>query len=63
MQASIGAIHKEIQALRSDVIEELGCFRDNLSKDMRRDLTCFREDINEKLNEIVTDLKSGKRQN
>lgn len=57
LQASIGAIHKEIQAIRADVKEELGCFSDNLTRDMKRDLASFREDVNEKLNEIVTDLK------
>ena len=36
---------------------ELGCFHDNLSRDMKRDLASFREDVNEKLNEIVADLK------
>lgn len=57
LQASIGAIHKEIQAIRADVKVELGRFSDNLTRDMKKDMASFREDVNEKLNEIVTDLK------
>lgn len=57
LQASIGAIHKEIRAIRSDVKEELDSFRDNFSKDMKSDLASLREDVNGKLNEIVSDLK------
>ncbi len=58
--ANIGAIHKEMQATRSDVKEQLSCLRDNLSADMKRDLANFREDVNGKLNEIVADLKETK---
>lgn len=57
LQASIGAIHKEIQAIRVDVKEELGRFSDNLTRDTKKDMASFREDVNEKLNEIVKDLK------
>lgn len=57
LQASIGAIHKEILAIRSDVKEELSCLRDNLSGDMKRDLASLREDVNGKLNEIMADMK------
>lgn len=60
LQASIGAIHKEIQAIRADVKVELGHFSDNLTRDMKKDMASFREDVNEKLNEIVTDLKETK---
>lgn len=38
---NIGAIHKEIQATRSDVKEQLSCLCGNLSVDMKRDLTNF----------------------
>lgn len=60
LQATIGAIHKEVQAIHSDVIQKLGCFCDNLSKDMKRDLASFRDDVNEKLNEIVSDQKGAR---
>lgn len=38
---NIGAIHKEIQATRSDVKEQLSCLCGNFSVDMKRDLTNF----------------------
>lgn len=57
LQASMGAIHKEILSIRSDLREELSRLRDNLSSDMKKDLSNFREEINGKLNEIVADMK------
>ena len=57
LQASIGAIHEEILAIRSDMKVESSCFCDNLSRDLKRDSASFKEDVNRKLNEIVADLK------
>lgn len=55
--ANIDTIHKEILANRSDVKEQLSCFRENLTSDMKRDLASFKEDVNKKLNEIKADIK------
>lgn len=54
---SIGAIHKDILAVRTDMKEQLSCLRDDLSGDMKRDLASFRDDVNGKLNEIVADMR------
>ncbi|KAK1904678.1 LINE-1 type transposase domain containing protein 1 [Dissostichus eleginoides] len=58
LQASIGAIHGEIKAIRSDVKTELNDFRESFSREMKKELGEFREDVNRQLNEIATDLKT-----
>ncbi|KAK1894406.1 Cingulin-like protein 1 [Dissostichus eleginoides] len=58
LQASIGAIHGEIKAIRSDVKTELNDFRKSFSREMKKELGEFREDVNRQLNEIATDLKA-----
>ncbi|KAI4810818.1 hypothetical protein KUCAC02_013747 [Chaenocephalus aceratus] len=56
--ASIGAIHGEIKAIRSDVKTELNNFRKSFSREIKKELGEFREDVNRKLKKIATDLKT-----
>lgn len=47
LQANTQAVHKDILAIRSDVKEEFGCFRHNLSSDTKRDLTILEKRLME----------------